>query len=42
MIRSIVVMIVKEYNELRKMLRLSYDETELTTGIPSIMDGQEE
>ena len=40
MIRSIVVMIVKEYNELRKMLRLSYDETELTTGIPSIMDGQ--
>ena len=40
MIRSIVVMIVKEYNELRKTLRLSYDEKELTTGIPSIIDGQ--
>ena len=40
MIRSIVVMIVKEYNELRKMLRLSYEEKELTTGVPSLIDGQ--
>lgn len=41
MIRSIVIMIVQEYNGLRKMLRLPYDELELSTGIPHIMVEQD-
>lgn len=40
MIRSLVITIVKEYNELREMLKLSYDQQELSTGIPHITDEQ--
>lgn len=31
---------VKEYNELREMLKLSYDQHELSTGIPHIPNEQ--
>lgn len=40
MIRSLVITIVKEYNELREMLKLSYDQHELSTGIPHIPNEQ--
>ena len=40
MIKEVVMTIVKEYNEMRKMLKLSYDQEELDTGIPSICDLQ--
>ncbi len=40
MIRSLVITIVKEYNELREMLKLSYDQNELSTGIPHIPNEQ--
>lgn len=42
MIRDIVITIVKEYNEMRKLLKLSYDERELNTGILHIIDAQQE
>lgn len=40
LIKEVVMTIVKEYNEMRKMLKLSYDQKELDTGIPSICDSQ--
>ena len=36
LIRNIVMTVVREYNDLRKALRIQYDETELETGIPRI------
>ena len=36
MIKEIVSTIVKDYNQLRKELKLSYDEEEISSGVPTI------
>ena len=37
MIKEIVSTIVKDYNQLRKELKLSYDEEEISSGVPTII-----
>lgn len=36
MIKEIVSTIVKDYNQLRKELKLSYEEEEISSGVPTI------
>ena len=37
MIKEIVSTIVKDYNQLRKELKLSYDEEEISSGVPTMI-----